>query len=120
MITEYERVVAENQRLQECLAEANRETELARMGEDNLKEVKAAAAIVLADRDRLKHDLELANRQVYIIQNGLSSAIRLKNIEIAELEKKYAFSQYNYAAALMKLADIKLAKAKAESQCPSS
>jgi hypothetical protein len=90
-------------------------------------EVKQAAATVLEENERLKRELvacqlerDLANRSVVIIQNGLSAAIRLKNIEIAEWKKKYAFSQYNYAGALMSLADIELARAKQESKCPSS
>jgi len=73
-----------------------------------------------AELAELQDKLDMANRQVYIIQEGLSAALRLKNIEIAELKKKYAFSQYNYAGALMTLADIELKAAKEKSQCPSS
>lgn len=47
---------------------------------------------------------------------GLRAAIRLKNIEIARLKKDFAFSQYNYAGALMRLADIELANAEKESR----
>lgn len=82
--------------------------------------LQADLAGVQDELDEKTEEVEKLKVDLYVAREGLGGAIKLKNIEIARLKKDYAFSQYNYAGALMRLADIELAAAEKASQCPSS
>lgn len=72
------------------------------------------------ENDQLKRALAEANKVVFVTKEGLECALRLKNIQIAELKLALAHEKYNHAGLQIAVGEVAVKAAKEASQCRSS